>query len=391
MPLAAIVVLGGVLVGCASSGSQRSGSTVPQRQPASSGSSSPPSSGSTANPLSLVQVQLRKVASVSFPTALAPRPGTDEVWITERRGTVRRATEGADGSLRVAPKPVLAFTDQVGTAGEEGLLSLAFSRDGNTLYLSYDQPDGDSRVVSYRLDGDRVDTTSRTLLLAVNQPPYPNHKGGELRLGPDGKLWFGLGDGGSEGDPDNRGQDPHTLLAKILRLDPAHPGAKPEIVATGLRNPWRFSFDSANDDLWIGDVGQNKVEEVDLLPASQWKRGVVPNYGWSGLEGREVFKRDQVPRHPVPPLLQTLHSDGWCALIGGWVYRGHDIPALQGAYVFGDLCRDRIRAVRQRSGKVVDQADLAPTVEGVVAIEADAHGELYVLTQTGPIYRLAPG
>jgi glucose/arabinose dehydrogenase len=207
-------------------------------------------------------------------------------------------------------------------------------------------------------------------------------------LGPDGVLWFGLGDGGSGGDPDNRAQDPEDPLGKLLRIDPdADSSTPPDIWAIGLRNPWRFSFDRATDDLWIADVGQNAVEEIDFLPA-----GTAPgtNFGWSGFEGTEIYDEGRVPDESVPPVFEMSHEDGWCSVTGGVVYRGERIPDLQGAYLFGDYCKPGLHGLTLQNSQVAAQRELGVEVASLVSIDEDADGEVYLLSLDGGISRLDP-
>jgi glucose/arabinose dehydrogenase len=352
--------------------------------------------------LAKVPVKLTEVARIAAPTVLVARPGhPDQLFIAERAGKVLLAHPAAGATpFRVdTAHPLLDLSDVVSTAGEEGLLGLAFDRSGTTLYVSYDIASNDSRIVSYPIGGTSEAPTivrrQRTLVLAVDQPDETNHKGGELQLGPDGDLYVGLGDGGNEGDPNDIGQNPHTLLSKILRIDLTHASVgRPETFISGVRNPWRFTFDTGTGDLWIGDVGQNAVEEVDRIPAG---KGAGANLGWSGYEGTRVFEASRRPVRSVPPLYELLHDTGACALTGGWVYRGHAIPSLVGAYVFADFCLRGLAALRSdgsrtSQGNVTDESGLAhtDTAVNVESIGTDAVGELYALGLEGQVWRLDP-
>jgi glucose/arabinose dehydrogenase len=349
--------------------------------------------------LAKVRVKLTQVADVASPTALVARPGhPDQLFVAERAGKVLLAHPAAAGRpFSVdADHPLLDLSRVVSTAGEEGLLGLAFDRSGDTLIVSYDLRSNDSRIMSYPVTGSAsspvIAAGSGKLLLAVDQPDETNHKGGDLQLGPDGLLYIGLGDGGNEGDPHDIGQDPLTLLSKILRMDPR--GGRPQVFISGVRNPWRFTFDTATGDLWIGDVGQNAVEEIDRIPAG---KGQGANLGWSGYEGTHVFRADRRPPRSVPPLFETLHSTGVCAITGGWVYRGHAIPSLDGAYVFADFCLRGLDALRSdgsrtSQGTVTDESGLAGT-DAAISVESigtDAAGELYALGLSGQIWRVDP-
>ena len=216
-------------------------------------------------------------------------------------------------------------------------------------YVDYTNRDGDTRVVEYRAEDGKVDTSSARTLLAVDQP-FPNHNGGLLLFGPDDMLYIGLGDGGGGGDPDRNGLDLGTLLGKILRIDPApdgkspytipddnpfvdESGARPEIYSYGLRNPWRFSFDSETEDLSIGDVGQDAIEEIDLVGRGE---GSGANFGWSAFEGDHRFNEDQDPEGAIPPVLTALHADGNCSITGGLIVRDRSLKSLYGRYLWGD-------------------------------------------------------
>ncbi|MBV9952789.1 MAG: PQQ-dependent sugar dehydrogenase [Acidimicrobiia bacterium] len=315
------------------------------------------------------------------------RPGSNDLYVAERAGTVRTLHIGDDGTGSLGDQPVLDLTEQTTTESERGLLGVAFSKDGKTLFASYTNRQGDTRVDAYTMRGDEADVSTRRQLLAVDQP-FSNHNGGDIVLGPDGKLWLGLGDGGSAGDPGNRAQDPTNPLGKLLRLDPDGDGSEqPDIWAIGLRNPWRFSFDRTTHDLWIGDVGQDAWEEIDHLPA-----GTEPgtNFGWSGYEATHVYNQDRVAKGTVLPVHEMSHQDGWCAVTGGVVYRGSRIPDLRGAYLFGDYCKPGLHALTLTGGKVSLDRDLGVDIASLVSIDEDAEGEVYLLSLDGGISRLDP-
>jgi glucose/arabinose dehydrogenase len=237
--------------------------------------------------------------------------------------------------------------------------------------------------------------------LFVDQP-FSNHNGGALAFGPDGYLYVALGDGGSAGDPMGNAQSLSTLLGKLLRISPrpsggepysippdnpfvGWSGARPEIWAYGLRNPWRFSFDAATGDLWIGDVGQNAWEEIDLEPAGS---DGGSNFGWDRLEGTHPFEGGSAPGS-VPPVFEYANGAGSCAVTGGYVYRGALIPALAGAYVFADYCRGRLEALVPGKGRAMEARALGPRVDALASFGEDARGELYVLSLAGTVSRIA--
>ncbi|MGH9188151.1 MAG: PQQ-dependent sugar dehydrogenase, partial [Acidimicrobiales bacterium] len=212
--------------------------------------------------------------------------------------------------------------------------------------------------------------------------PYANHNGGNVVFGPDGHLYLGLGDGGSGGDPENRAQNPQTLLGKLVRFAATSPPGQPEIWASGLRNPWRFSFDRATHDLWLADVGQGNWEEVNQVALGSLSGG---NFGWSGWEGSHPYKPHQQKPGALFPVYEYPH-DGRCSITGGYVYRGAALTQLAGAYLYGDFCDGEVRALIPG---VIDQP-LGLHVERLASFAEDAAGELYVLSLDGGVYRIDP-
>jgi glucose/arabinose dehydrogenase len=255
--------------------------------------------------------------------------------------------------LLVVVKPFVGpGRSRVSSGGERGLLSVAFSpryaRD-HRFYVDYTDRNGDTRVVEFRSPGGHALLDSARLLLYVKQP-YPNHNGGQLQFGPDRLLYVGMGDGGGGGDPQNRAQNLHDPLGKLLRTVPHARAAHWQTVGYGLRNPWRFSFDRATGDLYIGDVGQSAWEELDFRPRA--KLAVLTNYGWRVFEGRARF----APGSPsaadalVAPITVYSHKDG-CSITGGYVYRGRTVPASVGRYFFGDFCSGHVFSLRVEDGR----------------------------------------
>jgi glucose/arabinose dehydrogenase len=334
--------------------------------------------------------------------------GSNRFLVTEQRGVisifdnrpdVQRATVFMDLSARVS------------TAGnEEGLLGFAFAPDfdrSRAFYVYYSAAQGRRRTVVSRFtaatDRSSGDPASESVVLEIDQP-FPNHKGGQIAFGPDGFLYIGLGDGGSANDPGNRAQNLNELLGKVLRIDvsgaagglnyriPAdnpfvgRSGARAEIFAYGLRNPWRFSFDQANGDLWAGDVGQNAFEEIDVVRKGQ-------NYGWNRIEaeqctgGRACDKSDTV----LPVIFYPTGAN--CSVTGGFVYRAGRIPQLQGAYIYGDYCSGKIWALRYDGSRTTEQMEVADTDFRISSFAADRSGNLYALSHGdapggGGIFRL---
>jgi glucose/arabinose dehydrogenase len=262
-------------------------------------------------------------------------------------------------------------------------------------------------------DGDgheEPDPATRRPVLSVDQP-QPNHNGGQLAFGPDGDLYVALGDGGGAGDTGTghaaggNGQSLSTLLGKILRIDPrpsgnaaytippdnpfvGRAGARGEIWAYGLRNPWRFSFDRATGDLWIGDVGQNAWEEVDMVPAVGGRdAGRGDNFGWNRLEGTHPYT-GAVPSDTVAPVAELSHTDGACSVIGGYVYRGDAIPGLRGTYVFAYFCAGELLGLVADADGEYRQVDLGVRAPQVTALGQRDDGELFLLSQDGGLLRL---
>ncbi|MXZ91259.1 MAG: PQQ-dependent sugar dehydrogenase [Chloroflexi bacterium] len=305
----------------------------------------------------------------------------------------------------VAVSEFLDITDRVNSRGsEEGLLGMALDpKNQRHMYVYYSAANPRRSVVSrftVSADLSDADPDSELVILEVGQP-YANHNGGQLAFGPDGYLYVGLGDGGSAGDPRGNGQDTSTLLGSILRIDVspataerryaipadnpfANGGGRGDIWAYGLRNPWRFSFDRDTGELWAGDVGQNRWEEIDLI-----RRG--GNYGWNVLEGNHCFRpSNNCSREGMTPPVWEYSLDGEpCSVIGGYVYRGSAIPWLKGAYVYGDFCSGKVYGLRYVDDEVVEHRRLADTGLRIMSFAQDSDGELYLLTRKSGIYRLS--
>jgi glucose/arabinose dehydrogenase len=289
----------------------------------------------------------------------------------------------------------------VSHSNEQGLLGATFSPDGTRLYVDYTDPAGDTHVDEYTMNGD-IAGARRQLLF--QKQPFVNHNGGEVIFGPDRMLYITLGDGGSGGDPFKNAQNLGTLLGKILRINPAasgnspytvpadnpfvgRNGARPEIWMYGLRNPWRFTFDRANGDAWIGDVGQNAYEEIDFAKAGDQSGA---NWGWNRREGFHAYNGGTAPAGAREPVIETSHADGNCAIIGGYVYRGRAIPALQGAYLYGDSCQSSLTASVPTGGRVETQRDIGQ-LRQLTSFGEDPSGELYAVLRTGTVEKLTAG
>ena len=341
------------------------------------------------------------VTGLSSPLAIAFRPGAPgtagTMYVAEQTGRLRRIVNG-----RALPAPALDLTGNLSHGNEQGFLGAVFSADGTQLYVSYTDAKGDTNVDAYTMRGPNADVSTRRRVFFAHQP-YSNHNGGEVTIGPDGMLYIGLGDGGSEDDPHGYGQNLGTPLSKILRIDPepvgsasysvpadnpfvGHRRVVPETWMWGLRNPWRFSFDRATGDLWIGDVGQDKYEEIDYAP-----RGLAGiNWGWKAREGTHAYAGSRPPGER-DPIVDMAHADGWCAVVGGFVYRGHAIPALDGVYLYGDDCRANIDGLVEEHGRAIAQRDMGIEVPELTTFGEDGTGELYVAARGGTISRITSG
>jgi glucose/arabinose dehydrogenase len=316
------------------------------------------------------------------------------LFIVEQAGVIRILQNGA-----LLETPFLDITDRLTDKGnEQGLLGLAFHPDfanNGFLYVNYTQQGGDTVIARFTAAGNIADPNSEVRLLNVKQP-FPNHNGGALAFGPDGYLYIGLGDGGSGGDPQGNGQNLNTLLGKILRIDVnnSNPYAVPtdnhfgnEIFHYGLRNPWRFSFDSSTGDLCIGDVGQGSWEEIDFLPAGT-PGGV--NFGWNRYKGMHDYTPGGQIENYRLPLFEYSHSEG-CSVTGGYVYRG-SMPEWQGVYFYADFCNGKVwgalRLVTATEETSISTG-LFETGAQITSFGVDESGEIYLADHSGNILRLA--
>jgi glucose/arabinose dehydrogenase len=333
--------------------------------------------------------RFRSVLSAQFALHLAaPRSAADKLYVAEQDGRVRVAVRG-----RFRPRPFLDLRSKVLLGDEQGLLSIAFHpayARNRLLYVDYIDRANRTRIVEYRASRDGLSALPQTarVLFTVKQPGA-QHKGGQLAFGPDGRLYFSLGDGECCDDPENRAQDLAQPFGKLFRLSTAARGSKPELVAYGLRNAWRFSFDRANGDLYIGDVGAGLREEVDFVPRAEL--GQLANFGWDAWEGHEVKedKPTNAQGRLVFPVYEYSHENDNCSITGGFVYRGSAVPAARGRYFFGDYCTGAIWSLRMAGGAATDVRREASTLRGLSSFGEDARGELYALTIDGGVFRLA--
>ena len=311
------------------------------------------------------------------------------LFVVEKTGRIRILKGG-----KMLGQPFLDLHGKVSGGMEQGLLGLAFhpgyTRNGR-FFINYTDTKGDTHVVEHRVSAapDRADPTPVRELLFLDQP-FRNHNGGNLEFGPDGAMWVGTGDGGSANDPFGNGQNPKSLFGKMLRFD-VDKGGPPEIVLNGLRNPWRFSFDGGTGDLYIADVGQNKYEEIELLPGG--KIG-GQNLGWNLMEGMHCLKGDGCNKTGLTlPVVEYSHDDGR-SITGGIVYRGKAIPELAGHYFYSDYCSGWVRSFRWSQGAVHDPFEWRSALDPrrqlreVASFGQDHDGELYVVSQEGTLFRM---
>jgi glucose/arabinose dehydrogenase len=329
---------------------------------------------------------VRVVDGLRQPVALTFAPGDSRrrLFIVEKPGRIRVLENG-----RLDPQPFLDVHERVSGAIEQGLLGLAFHPAWATngrFYIYYTDRHGDIRVVE--LDEKRRERE----LIYIRHPFFDNHNGGNLIFGPDGKLYVGTGDGGLANDPFGNGQSMTSPLGKMLRLDVDAPGRPaPEILMRGLRNPWRYAFDRKTGDLYIADVGQDRWEEIDMVPAGTL---AARNFGWRIMEGLHCRSGDSCDRRGLTlPVVEYNHRAG-CSITGGFVYRGKRLPALDGAYFYADYCTALVRSFRWTGSAVVDHWDWRATIDpamqlaNLASFGEDADGELYLVSLDGTIWML---
>jgi len=351
-----------------------------------------------------IRLGVEQVASgLDQPVFLTAPVSDPRLFIVEQPGRIRVVENG-----RLLDKPFLDIVNKVRSGGEQGLLSVAFHpqyRSNGFLFVNHTDKNGDTRIERYTVSSDRnvADPRSAKVILSIDQR-YSNHQGGLNLFGPDGMLYIGMGDGGSQGDPHGNGQNRNALLAKLLRLNvdrgepylipAANPyakggggGGRAEIWAIGLRNPWRFSFDRFSGLLYIADVGGDRFEEVNVVPMSI--AGV--NYGWNVMEGPQCSRSSGCDQTGLqkPALSYATHQNSTCAIIGGSVYRGQKIPEIKGQYFYSDYCNSWLRSFGFADGKVTDQHEWPIGKLGsITSFGEDAQGELYICTSSGRVYRI---
>ncbi len=348
-----------------------------------------------------VDLRLVEVAGTfASPVYVTAPVGDPRLFIVEQAGRIRVVENGQTVST-----PFLDIAARVGSGGERGLLSMAFHpqyRTNGFFYVYFTGTNGDIRIERFSVSANPnvANAASGKVILTV---PHPrgNHNGGLAMFGPDGMLYLGLGDGGGGGDPDRNGQNENTLLGALLRIDvddgdpyaiPAsnpyasRNDAKREIWAIGLRNPWRFSFDRQGGNLYVADVGQGELEEVNVVSAT--RAGV--NYGWNVMEGSACYNASSCNRQGLElPALEYNHVGSACSVTGGFVYRGAAIPEIVGHYFYGDYCAGFVKSFRYQAGAVAEERTWSfGNIGSVTSFGEDAAGEIYI-TAGSKVYRIA--
>ena len=351
---------------------------------------------------------LQSLGTFASPVYLTSPPGdTARLFVVEQGGRIRVLRHDT-----LLAAPFLDVSAKISSGGERGLLSVAFHPDYVTngrFYVYFTNPAGDIRIVRYNAaTAETANEASADTVLKVPHPGQSNHNGGQLQFGPDGKLYAGTGDGGGGGDPNGNAQNTHALLGKLLRLDvdgangyaipPDNPFASgtagaPEVWSYGLRNPWRYSFDRETGDLYLGDVGQNLYEEVDVSSTADL-RGKGLNFGWNVMEGLHCYNATTCNEAgKTLPVIEYSHAGGACSVTGGYVYRGTKIAVLVGQYLYSDYCAGFVRSF-QFSGGAATNTQTWPSLQpsaNVSSFGQDAKGELYIVTLNGAVYRIVPG
>lgn len=365
------------------------------------------SDSTTRNPAAtLTSLKLQTVKSdLSAPVFLtAPSRDADRLFVVEQGGRIKILARTTGAELGT----FLTLTG-ITSGGERGLLGLTFDQEYNSnsrFYVYYTDANGAITIARFLVSATNpnvADPASQTILLSIPHPTFTNHNGGMVAFGPDGCLYAGIGDGGGAGDPSNHAQNLTSRLGKLLRIDPTtgtactsgtlNPfvlsGGHPLVWSYGLRNPWRFSFDG--EDLYIGDVGQGAREEINVSTGPHAGRGL--NYGWRLMEGSACFNPTSNcnPGILTLPIVEYTHDKGACSVIGGYVYRGQVVPAIQGTYFYADFCAGFVHSFRLNNGSVIEKAEWPLlTTPSISSFGQDGLGELYLTSLNGTVFRIVP-
>lgn len=388
--VAAALVLGSCGSSTGSDSTSTSSSAAPTTAPVTS-------TTVDSSPTVAVTHSVREVGSLKGAVHVVERDPADQfVYVVSRTGRVERW--GHDGTRIDRVLDVSALTT---TGAERGLLGLAFRRESNgewSAYVSMTNRKGDSQIVRHSVDADGDIAERGTVILEVAQP-YANHNGGDVHVGPDGMLYFGLGDGGSGGDPERHAKDLSSLLGKVLRIDPrpdgydipadnpyvGTPNARPEIWSIGLRNPWRFAI-GASGDMWIADVGQNDLEEVNVVRGNgSAVGGKASDFGWSAWEGSRRYNSDVEAGSPVTPVVEYSHDDGRCSVSGGAVATSATNPGRDGWFFYGDYCSGEVWSVHAQEGGAATVERVATELGNVTSVRSTSRA-MWVTTLDGAVY-----
>jgi glucose/arabinose dehydrogenase len=398
------VLLGAVGIAVAGCNGEDAEKTVATKPATDAAPEQTATASQPAEPAASGRVRLLLLGRFDQPTYVAAPRGDRRRFVVEREGRIRVVRRG-----HVLDRPFLDISDRVTTGGESGLLSMAFAQDyesSHRFWIYYTDREGFIQIDQFRTAAgkpNRADPGSRRSVLRVPHHRF-NHKGGQLQVGPDGMLYAGFGDGGGGGDPDENAQNLGRMLGKLIRIDPRpnggysipadnpfrdRAGARPEIYAYGLRNPYRYSFDRRRGSLVIADVGQSEIEEVDFVPGrsgGRQPRGGY-NFGWDAFEGRQRYEGGSAPG-ALRPVLQHTHASGFCSITGGYVIRD---PALgrgwTGRYIYGDYCDGTLRLAHLRRPDAVSHATRLK-VNSLVSFGEDGRGRVYAVSLNGPVYRI---
>lgn len=351
---------------------------------------------------------LEEIARLDAPTQVAPRPGTDDLYVSQLGGQVIRLTPDGAGGFDAVQPPALDISSEVSAqAGLEGLVALTFAPDGSTLYLGYIDAAHDQVVAAYPVEDDGASFGAGNEIITVDRPPGPpnNHIGGSLAFGPDGYLYVGTGDGGAGAF---QAPDSSSYYGKVLRIQPdpaggytspegntddGNPDLLPEMWTVGMRNPFRIDFDRETGDLWVADVGEESLEELNRLGVEE-TFGKDINLGWPQYAGStEYFIDEPSPTRlpPTPPSYEYEHREGRCAAIGGEVYRGAEFSELAGDYLYTDLCSKALLGLRDAPDGGYEEFVLATVDESqLVSVDAGMDGTIYLTSISGGVYHLVP-
>jgi glucose/arabinose dehydrogenase len=383
------------------------GGQAPAERKAPPGKDGKVRTSGTIAPTADVTIKVTEFAQAEQPVAFAMRADDPTMYIVEKQGRIRAFRNGA-----IDPTPILDIVSRVDSANERGLLGLAFAPGRNdVIYIDYTDRKGTVFVSELPFDGKIADISKERVLLQIPKP-FNEHNAGTLSFDRNGLLYVAIGDGGSSGDPKGNAQRVDVLLGKVLRIDPKPtanapyaiptgnpfasgrvPGgslgvgkpARPEVLAYGLRNPWRAAVDPVSGDVWVPDVGESDVEEINRIPAGSGGQ----NFGWNLRQGRAQFRGPR-PKGAIDPITDYPHADGRCAVVGGTVYRGTKLPGLVGRYVFGDVCSGRIQVLDGTEPGKGRTADLGAKVSYLTAFGVTNDNELVALSLEGGIYRIEP-